>query len=265
MITVKDITSPKANAGSDLTVVEGAVVTFNGSQSMDNTGTQGLTFYWTFTIDDEFMTLRGMNTNTTISTPGTYLVTLNVSDRVGNWDIDTMVVTVLADSDGDRIPDKEDLDDDNDMVPDTEDDFPLDPDIAVEPEQNTNTSRENEPPLVSLLIPIIVIIIMIIVVLLLLLLIIRRKAKTNKTSPIPLSWVDEGKLQPPLSQAPPPPTSTAEELEPLPTPAMEEVQETLPLPATEEVQETLLPPPPDVEPGTPPPSYPPPEDEFEIT
>jgi PKD repeat protein len=251
VITVKDITSPQAHAGSDLTVVEGAVVTFDGTESMDNTGTLGLSFSWTFTIDHAFTTLSGMNPVTTFSSPGTYLITLNVSDSAGNWDIDTIVITVLPDSDGDGISDSEDRDDDNDMVPDNEDEFPLDPDVSVESAKNN--SKENDVPLAWLLILILVII----VVLLLLLFIIRHR--TKKISLLP--WEEgEEKLPPPI---PTPPPGEEGGMEGEIVEDNEEVPETPPPPPSQEdeisedIEELLetLPPTQGEVPETPNPSY----------
>ncbi len=48
-ITVKDVTSPIAKAGSDQTVKQGDIVIFNGSASSDNVGIVNWT--WTFTIN----------------------------------------------------------------------------------------------------------------------------------------------------------------------------------------------------------------------
>jgi PKD repeat protein len=90
-VTVKDITAPVADAGLDQTVDEDTVVTFNGSGSTDNNGTAGLTYEWDF---GDGSTGTGMTTTHTYEDPGTYVVTLTVTDIAGNSDTDTMVVNV---------------------------------------------------------------------------------------------------------------------------------------------------------------------------
>jgi hypothetical protein len=89
---VSDATKPVADAGSDQTVSEDTSVTFDGSSSTDNVG---ITVYtWTFT-DVTTKTLLGEKPTYTFNMPGVYTITLNVTDAAGNWDIDTVVITVL--------------------------------------------------------------------------------------------------------------------------------------------------------------------------
>jgi len=92
VITVLDVTSPVADAGSDQTVDEDTLVTFDGSGSADNVGVVGWT--WTFT-DGTLQTLTGVNPTYTFATPGTYTVTLTVSDAAGNSETDEVVIIVL--------------------------------------------------------------------------------------------------------------------------------------------------------------------------
>jgi len=92
VITVVDVTLPVADAGSDQTVDEDTLVTFDGSGSTDNVGIASYT--WTF-VDVTPQTLTGVNPTYTFQTPGIYTVTLNVTDAAGNWDTDTVVITVL--------------------------------------------------------------------------------------------------------------------------------------------------------------------------
>jgi len=91
-ITVLAAEPPVADAGSDQTVNEDTLVTFNGSGSWDNFGVTSYT--WTFT-DVTLQTLTGVMPNYTFATPGIYTVTLNVSDAAGHWDTDTVIITVL--------------------------------------------------------------------------------------------------------------------------------------------------------------------------
>ncbi|UCG70749.1 MAG: carboxypeptidase regulatory-like domain-containing protein [Thermoplasmata archaeon] len=86
-----DVTSPTANAGPDQEVEEGDVVTFDGSGSSDNVLLSELT--WTFE-DETLQTLYGVNPTYTFSTPGNYLITLTITDAVGNSNTDTMWVNV---------------------------------------------------------------------------------------------------------------------------------------------------------------------------
>jgi len=56
--------------------------------------------------------------NHTYMRSGSYNVSLTVKDQSGNSDTDSVVVTVLRDTDGDMFPDIVDSDDDNDGMPD---------------------------------------------------------------------------------------------------------------------------------------------------
>jgi len=91
VITVLDVTNPVASAGSDRSVNEDISPTLDGSGSTDNVGVTGYT--WTFT-DVTLKTLIGGKPSYTFSNPGVYRITLNVTDAAGNWDEDTVVITV---------------------------------------------------------------------------------------------------------------------------------------------------------------------------
>jgi len=97
-ITVNDTTIPSANAGLDQTVDEDTLVTFDGSGSSDNVGIVNYT--WTFT-DGTQKTLYGVSPTYTFETPGTYNVTLNVTDAASNWDTDEVTITVEAEAEED--------------------------------------------------------------------------------------------------------------------------------------------------------------------
>jgi len=92
IIAVLDVTSPVTDAGPDQTVDEDTEMTFEGWRSTDNVGITGWT--WTFT-DVTPQTLTGENVTYTFTTPGIYIVTLNVTDASGNWDTDEVGITVL--------------------------------------------------------------------------------------------------------------------------------------------------------------------------
>ncbi len=111
-----DTTPPIAEAGMDQTVNEGTLVTLDGSNSTDNIEITSYT--WTF-MDVTTQTLSGANVTYRFTTPGVYTITLNVTDAMGHWDTDTVIITVLLDTDGDGTPDVTDTDDDGDGMPDT--------------------------------------------------------------------------------------------------------------------------------------------------
>jgi hypothetical protein len=91
IVTVLDIARPKADAGPDLIVDEGALVTFDGSDSYDNIGIANWT--WTF-MDGKSITLYGPTPEYLFNNPGVFTVTLNVTDAAGNWATGIMDVTV---------------------------------------------------------------------------------------------------------------------------------------------------------------------------
>jgi len=89
---VADTTPPVAHAGPDQTVKEDTLVTFDGSGSSDNIGVTSYT--WTF-MDVTPQTLTGVNPTYTFATPGTYTITLEVTDAAGNSATDTVVIKVF--------------------------------------------------------------------------------------------------------------------------------------------------------------------------
>jgi len=143
---ILDTTKPTASAGTDQTVNEDTLVTFDGSASQDENGIQSYT--WTFT-DVTPQTLTGKYPTYTFTTPSTYLVTLTVEDAAGNTATETVTITVLLDTDGDGIGENADTDDDNDGVLDVNDAFPLDPTESVDTDgdgvgNNADTDDDND-------------------------------------------------------------------------------------------------------------------------
>jgi len=143
---ILDTTKPTANAGADQTVNENTEVSFDGTASRDENGIASYT--WIFT-DITPQTLRGENPTYSFTTPGTYIVTLTVEDKVGNTATDTVTITVLLDTDGDGTPDVTDPDDDNDGVLDVDDAFPLDASESVDTDgdgvgNNADTDDDND-------------------------------------------------------------------------------------------------------------------------
>lgn len=80
--------APVANAGADITVVQDQVISFNGAGSTDSDGTI-VSYAWS-------NGLTGKNPTTTLSSVGTFSVTLTVTDDKGATATDTVIVTVNA-------------------------------------------------------------------------------------------------------------------------------------------------------------------------
>ncbi|MCK4757268.1 MAG: Ig-like domain-containing protein, partial [Thermoplasmata archaeon] len=148
-----DPTDPEANAGQDQEVTEGSILFFDGSDSSDNIGI--LSYSWTFNDGVQNIIIYGINRSHSFSIAGNYTITLTVTDAAGNTDTDTMLVTVEEpplDTDGDGIPDIDDIDDDNDGFLDEweeclgtnstdENDAPLDTDGDGKPDGDTNNTE----------------------------------------------------------------------------------------------------------------------------
>lgn len=91
-----DTVKPHAAAGPDQTVTEGTNVTFDGSTTSDDIATPTeLTYIWTFN-DTIPQTLSGPSPQYVFKKPGTYEVTLEVTDLRGNSDNSKVTITVLA-------------------------------------------------------------------------------------------------------------------------------------------------------------------------
>jgi len=87
-----DTTKPIADAGPDQVSETGATVQFDGSRSTDGGVIQS--YVWTF-VDGGQQTMNGVGPTYTFTNPGTFVVTLNVTDAAGNWDTDTVNIMVL--------------------------------------------------------------------------------------------------------------------------------------------------------------------------
>ena len=100
---------PLANAGPDQVIAPGTLVTFDGRGSSDTVGL--VSYTWTF-IDGTPVKLYGVQPTHRFNNYGIFLITLKVTNKVGNWASDTMNVSVLdlippvADAGPDQIVDE---------------------------------------------------------------------------------------------------------------------------------------------------------------
>ncbi len=86
-----DVTSPVADAGDDMKVKTGSIVTFDGSACSDDVGI--VNYEWDF---GDGITGTGKTPTHTYTAEGNYAVYLRVTDAAGNFDIDTLIVTVVT-------------------------------------------------------------------------------------------------------------------------------------------------------------------------
>jgi PKD repeat protein len=93
VVHVRDLSPPVADAGGDVTVPQGSVVTFNATASTDNIGIGGWT--WDLTYAGEGRTLEGEAPTFVFDEPGDYVVILSARDAAGNIGRDEVVVHVL--------------------------------------------------------------------------------------------------------------------------------------------------------------------------
>jgi hypothetical protein len=100
LATVEEETSlpwnnpPTADAGADQTAIVGVSITFNGS-GFDYEG-DAISFAWDFDYQDGVFTqdATGQSASHTYMAEGTYAVVVEVIDSKGEWNRDSLVVTV---------------------------------------------------------------------------------------------------------------------------------------------------------------------------
>jgi PKD repeat protein len=93
-ITVVDNEDPIADAGPDQTNNdEGTTISFDGTASTDNVAI--VSYEWEFDYEDNTITLDGSSPSFTFTQVGDYVVTLTVMDGEGNFDTDTMTVSIV--------------------------------------------------------------------------------------------------------------------------------------------------------------------------
>ena len=95
LLAFQDSDPPVADAGANMTVVLGAIVTLNGSSSSDDVEVTAYT--WTFEDNGTTQVLEGEAVDYVFWTPGNFTITLNVSDAEGHWDTDSVLYTVNED------------------------------------------------------------------------------------------------------------------------------------------------------------------------
>lgn len=139
IVRVADITSPIANVGPDASIEVSKAFTFDGSGSTDNVDI--IWFNWSFG-DETYNNGSNPSPSHIYEDPGTYTVTLLVTDGEGNTAEDTMTIRVYLDSDGDGIENSADFDDDNDGVSDSEDYYPLDSSKWKEPSTSDSSGLD---------------------------------------------------------------------------------------------------------------------------
>ena len=84
---------PVADAGPDQTVIAEDVLYLNGSASTDDVGIES--YVWKFNYGAFNRTLTGVSPTFVFTLPGTYNITLNVTDVDGHFDTDVVTITVL--------------------------------------------------------------------------------------------------------------------------------------------------------------------------
>ena len=91
-IYVKDIEKPVSNAGENITFDQYQAAYFDAKGSTDNVNIKE--YRWSFHHNGSAIALYGRSQQFVFEIPGEYLIILNISDEEGNWDIDTLTVTV---------------------------------------------------------------------------------------------------------------------------------------------------------------------------
>lgn len=86
---------PTARAGNDVTTYTDEKVNFAGTNSIGSSGSSLVKYEWDFE-NDGIIDSMGATTSYTYTRPGTYTVTLKVTDSIGVTDTDTCRVTVRS-------------------------------------------------------------------------------------------------------------------------------------------------------------------------
>ncbi len=92
-VIVNDTTRPSADAGPDRTLDQDGRSWFDGLNSTDNVGVHR--YLWTYTERGANQSLSGGGVWIIFHFPGVYKITLEVTDKAGNLDLDFINVTVI--------------------------------------------------------------------------------------------------------------------------------------------------------------------------
>jgi parallel beta-helix repeat protein len=218
--TIRDTTSPVANAGSDQEVFQGEVVTFDGTGSSDDDTIANYT--WTINYGGEKITLFGISPTYKFETIGNYAINLRVKDPSGNSAEDVLLIKVTgvdSDSDGLTDYDEENVYGTNPDEADTDGDDVNDGDeiaLGTDPLEPGKPKKSEDSILKDLWW--LYLIIAIVMMILLLLLLFRKKKETIKEETI-----EEKQLEPEITEesediasVPSPPPEISEESPPPP-------------------------------------------------
>ncbi len=91
-VTVRDITPPSVDAGSDITIGQGTTALFDGGGSSDNVDIDNFTWY--FIYDTSVVRCYGKTEEYLFEIPGVYLIKLMVTDVSGNAGTDNLTLYV---------------------------------------------------------------------------------------------------------------------------------------------------------------------------
>ncbi len=125
LVSVRDITPPLAAAGPDLTAKTGEPVTLSANASHDESGIGNCT--WLFFYNRSVMVLRGEEPSFSFELPGSYVITLIVTDLEGNSAEDNLTVTVSEDGNEDGAAEDSDGDGYNNTHENASGSDPFDP------------------------------------------------------------------------------------------------------------------------------------------
>ena len=92
-VKVRDVEPPVADAGEDITIDDGLLVSFDGTGSSDNFDI--VKMIWGFYLDEDLVNLTGWTPKYKFPAPGVYNVILTVYDGDGQFDTDELTVTVV--------------------------------------------------------------------------------------------------------------------------------------------------------------------------
>ena len=96
-IRVNDTTPPSVDAGEDRKVILGGELTFNASGTMDNDPAFPSGAVYTWRIEEIDLVLEGTEFSFKADKPGSFTVTLTVTDGSGNTGEDSFVLDVITD------------------------------------------------------------------------------------------------------------------------------------------------------------------------